>query len=32
MVMEHGAEHAWQRAAIVSIVAKSGRSAQTLHN
>ena len=32
MVMEHGAEHASQRAAIVSIAAKFGCSAQTLHN
>jgi transposase-like protein len=32
MVMEHGAEHASQWAAIVSIAAKIGCSAQTLHN
>ena len=32
MVMEHGAEHASQWAAIVSIAAKFGCSAQTLHN
>lgn len=30
--MEHGAEHASQWAAIVSIAAKIGCSAQTLHN
>ena len=32
MVIEHGAEHASQWAAIVSIAAKIGCSAQTLHN
>jgi transposase len=32
LVMEHGAEHASQWAAIVSIAAKIGCSAQTLHN
>jgi len=32
MVLEHGAEHASQWAAIVSIAAKIGCSAQTLHN
>lgn len=32
MVKEHGAEHASQWAAIVSISAKIGCSAQTLHN
>lgn len=32
MVMEHGAEHASQWAAIMSIAAKIGCSAQTLHN
>ena len=30
--LEHGAEHASQWAAIVSIAAKIGCSAQTLHN
>jgi transposase len=32
MVAEHGAEHASQWAAIVSIAAKIGCTAQTLHN
>ncbi len=32
MVMEHGAEHASQWAAIVSIAAKIGCTAQTLRN
>jgi len=32
MVMEHGAEHNSQWAAIVSIAAKFGCTAQTLHN
>jgi transposase len=32
MVIEHGAEHASQWAAIVSIAAKIGCTAQTLHN
>jgi transposase-like protein len=32
MVTEHGAEHASQWAAIVSIAAKIGCTAQTLHN
>jgi transposase len=32
MVMEHGGEHASQWAAIVSIAAKIGCLAQTLHN
>ena len=32
MVMEHGAEHASRWAAIVSIAAKIGCTAQTLHN
>ena len=32
MVMELGSEHASQWAAIVSIAAKMGCSAQTLHN
>ena len=32
MVMEHGAEHTWQWAAIVSIAAKFGCLAQTPHN
>jgi transposase-like protein len=32
MVMEHGREHASQWACIVSIAAKIGCSAQTLHN
>ena len=32
MVMEHGVEHASRWAAIVSIAAKIGCTAQTLHN
>ena len=32
MVMDHEREHASQRACIVSIAAKIGRSAQTLHD
>ena len=32
MVMEHWADHPWQWAAIVSIAAKIGCTAQTLHN